>query len=517
MKFNFNAKQKDIKMKIRYNIFAVLALIVMFTSCSKDFLEVDSIGKMSEELFYETDEDATMAIMATYDILQWMNARDWNSAYLVKTFPSDESNVGGGDAGDQPPYQELGKYTYGATNAPITAVWQSCYFGIYRANKVINKVQPETALRKQIIAEAQFLRAYYYFEIVSMFGMGPLILQEPAPSEYGQPFVQKDAIYAQIKIDLEAAMPLLPKKSQYAAEDKFRASKGAAQALLGKAMLYNEKWAESAAAFELIIASNEYQLQEDFTTLFLKESEYGVESIFEASWVTTEGYDWGTFQWGGARPMENNITWQLTGPRGDYFVAGETGLIGGWGFNYPKTNAYQVFVDAGDEIRKASSILSLEDLRAQGGDWTNEDSWGWDGHIRVKYGTRMDETSGDNGAVPELNYGTNLRLLRYADVLLMAAEANYRAGNNGVAANYLNQVRARADLGVATGDIFEAIVKERQMELCFEGVRFLDLVRWGRAADVLGPLGFVAGKHEVFPIPQDETRNNTNAEQNTGY
>ncbi len=504
-------------MKIRYKILVVLALITSITACKKDFLDVDPIGKMSEELFYDTDEDATMAIMATYDILQWMNARDWNSAYLVKTFPSDESNVGGGDAGDQPPYQELGKYTFGASNPTITAVWQSNYFGIYRANKVINNVKPETPLRTQIIAEAKFMRAYYYFEIVSMFGNGPLMLAEPAPSEYNQEFVGAAAIYAQIEKDLAEAIPNLPKKSDYFPEDKFRASKGAAQTLLGKALLYQEKWTQSAAAFEDVIGSGEYELQSDYSTLFLKESEYGIESIFEAAWVTTEGYDWGTFQWGGNRAMENNITWQLTGPRGDYFVAGETGLIGGWGFNYPKANAYQVFVTAGDTTRKPASILSLEDLRAQGGDWTNEESWGWDGHIRVKYGTRMDETSGDGGAVPELNYGTNLRLLRYADVLLMAAEAYHMAGDDASAATYLNQVRSRANLDAYTGDIMEAIMAERQMELCFEGVRYLDLIRWGKAPEKLGPMGFIAGKHEVYPIPADEMRTNNKAVQNNNY
>lgn len=504
-------------MKNIYKIFFVVALIVSLSACKKDFLEVDPIGKMSTELFYQTDEDATMAIMATYDILQWMNARDWNSAYLVKTFPSDESNVGGGDSGDQPPYQELGNYTFGPSNAPITAVWQSCYFGIYRANLVINKVKPETDLRKQIIAEAKFLRAYYYFEVASMFGQGPLILQELAPSEYSQAFVDRTTIYNQVIVDLNDAIQTLPLKSQYAANDIFRASKGAAQSLLGKTYLYMENWSESAAAFEQVINSNEYQLQEDYSTLFLKESEYGVESIFEVGYASDNGYDWGTFQWGGARPMENNITWQLTGPRGDYFQPGESGLIGGWGFNYPKQALYDVFVAAGDEVRKPASILSLEDLRALGGDWTNEESWGWDGCIRVKYGTRADETSDEDGAVMELNYGTNLRLIRYADVLLMAAEANHKAGNDGKAATYLNQVRERAGLGAFTGDIMTAIKTERQLELCFEGVRLLDLIRWGDAPSVLGPLGFVQGKHEVFPIPQDEMRNNSNAVQNPGY
>jgi hypothetical protein len=504
-------------MKSTYKLLIALAITLVFSACSKDFLEVEPIGKMSVELFYQTDEDATKAIIATYDILQWMNARDWNSSYLVKTFPSDESNVGGGDAGDQPPYQELGGFTFGPSNAPITAVWQSNYFGIYRANLVLNNVKDDSDLKKQILAEAKFLRAYYYFEIVSMFGHGPLILDELAPSEYAQAFADAAAIYAQIEKDLNEAIAGLPLKSQYGADDKFRATKGTAQALLGKALLYQKKYTESAAAFTSVVESNEYALQADFSTLFLKESEFGVESIFEVSWVTTSGYDWGTFQWGGNRAMENNITWQLTGPRGDYFVAGTTGLIGGWGFNYPRQAAYDVFTAAGDNVRKGASILSLADLRAQGGDWTNESSWGWDGCIRVKYGTRMDETNGENGAVPELNYGTNLRLIRYADVLLMLAEALHMAGNDADAAMYLNQVRERAQLAPFTGDIMQAIKTERQLELVFEGVRFLDLVRWGDAPAVLGQFGFVAGKHEVFPIPQDEMRNNSNAQQNPNY
>lgn len=510
-------KIKDNKMKIQYKILVVLTLIISLSACKKDFLEVDPIGKLAVQDFYQTDEDATRAIMASYDILQWMNARDWNSAYLVKTFPSDESNVGGGSSGDQPPYQELGVYTYGPSNPTITAVWQSNYFGIYRSNMVINNVPGSSDLQKQIIGEAKFLRAYYYFEIASMFGQGPIILNELAPSEYSQPFASTDAIYAQVIKDLEEAIDVLPKKSEYAPRDVFRASKGAAQALLGKAYLYMENWSAAANTFEQVITTNEYELQTDYSTLFLKESEFGVESILEASWVTTMGYDWGTFQWGGNRAMENNITWQLTGPRGDFFQPGESGLIGGWGFNYPKQALYDVFASEGDMVRKPASIMSLEDLQAVGGDWTDETAWGWDNCIRVKYGTRADETNGDDGAVMELNYGTNLRLLRFADVLLMAAEANHMAGDDGKAADYLNQVRNRAGLGDYTGDIMTAIKKERQMELCFEGVRLLDLIRWGDAPTVLGPLGFVEGKHEVFPIPQDEMRNNANAVQNSGY
>lgn len=500
-----------------FKILTIVVLIVMTTACSKDFLDTDPMGKAAVSTFYKTDEDATMAVMATYDILQWMYARDWNSAYLMKTFPSDESLAGGGDAGDQPPYQELDVFTYSSGNDVIKAVYQSNFYGVYRANLAINNVIPETDYRKQVIAEAKFLRAYFYFELVSLFGSVPLTLVELAPSEYQQPPAPVADIWAQIEADLADAIAGLPVKSAYGADDVMRASKGAAQSLLGKAYLYQEKWAQAETAFDAVIASNEYQLSDDYSTLFLKEQELGVESVFEVMFVSTEGYDWGTFQWGGNRAMENNIHWQLCGPRGDYFNPGESGLIGGWGFNYPQMDLYQAYVDAGDAYRRNNTVWSMTELEAVGGGWSNPESWGWDGCIRIKYGPRMSETNGDNGAVPELNYGTNLRLIRYADILLMAAEAKFKAGNNAGALTEINKVRTRAQLEPLSAITFDDIMLERQLELAFEGVRFLDLIRWGKAAEVLGSRGFVSPKHELFPIPLDELRNNQYMVQNPGY
>lgn len=501
-----------------FKIFSALVIIFSLSACQKDFLETDPMGKAAVSTFYKTDEDATMAVMATYDILQWMYARDWNSAYLVKTFPSDESITGGGDSGDQPPYQELDIFTYSAGNVPIRSVYESNFYGVYRANLVINNVIPETAYREQVIAEAKFLRAYFYFELVSMFGSIPLTLVELAPSEYQQPPANVADIWAQIEADLQDAIAGLPAKSQYGADDIMRASKGAAQSLLGKAYLYQEKWAEAASMFDQVIASGEYQLSDDYNTLFLVDQELGVESIFEVMFVATEGYDWGTFQWGGNRAMETNIHWQLCGPRGDYFTSDTVlNLIGGWGFNYPEMELYEAFANAGDELRRNATVWSTTELEANGGGWSNPDAWGWDGCIRVKYGTRISETSSADGAVAELNYGTNLRLLRYADVLLMAAEAKLNAGDAAGALTEINKVRERAQLEALTSITMEDIMLERQLELAFEGVRFLDLIRWGKAAEVLGTQGYVEGKHNLFPIPQDELTNNQYMVQNPGY
>jgi hypothetical protein len=503
------------KNRFIHKILVVLVAILTITSCSKDFLETDPIGKLAVDQFYKTDADAMKGLIAAYDILQWTNARDWQSVYLAKTFPSDESSCGGSSAGDQPPLQELDKFNYSSGNTVIRGAYEGNYYGIFRCNMVINKVEATNDFRKEVIAEAKCLRAYYYSELVMMFGKVPLILTELAPSEYKQPQSEVSAIYTQIEKDLQDAIAGLPLKSAFAAEDKFRVTKGTAQALLGKVLLYEKKWKESSDAFEAVIGSNEYQLSGDYSTLFKNNQEFGSESIFEVSYSNDRGYDWGTFGWGGNRNMENNISWQLCGPRGDYFVAGTSGMIGGWGFNYPTESMYNSF-ETGD-IRRTATVWSIPDLRAKGGDWTGTEAYGFNGYFRVKYGTFASETGGPVG---ELNYGTNLRLLRYADVLLMASEAYFRQNLEDKAKTELNKVRTRAGLPAVTASgtaLFDAIVKERQTELAFEGVRFFDLVRWGLAPQVLGSQGFVTGKHELFPIPLDEITNNDLIVQNPGY
>ena len=151
--------------------------------------------------------------------------------------------------------------------------------------------------------------------------------------------------------------------------------------------------------------------------------------------------------------------------------------------------------------------MSVAELRANGGDWTTANAWDFEGYFQRKYGSFSGQTNASGGNTAELNYGTNWRLIRYADVLLMAAEAQYRASNEAKALGYLNHVRSRSGLpnvSASGNGLFQAIVTERQLELAFEGFRFVDLVRWGLAAQELGALGFKTGKHEVLPIPNQD-------------
>jgi hypothetical protein len=511
--------------KLIYKLSVIAGIVLMLTACDKDFLDKPIYGVLAADDYFKTEQDLQEGVFACYDVLQWAYAADWNSMYVVKSFPSDESHAGGGSDGDQPPYQQLDDYSYTSENKPIELSFQAMYFGIMRANAIINIAVGDTKAKTQMIAEAKALRAYFYFELVSMWGGVPLRLALPKQSEFAIAKSTPEEIYIQIHKDLEEAIPNLPKKSEYTPAMRFRMSQGTAWALNGKAYLYQKKYTESAKAFDEVIKTNEYALAADYSKLFLKESEYGTESLFEIGYVTTAGYDWGSFQWGGNRSMENNVNWQLMGPRGDYFKGGTSGLQGGWGFNYPTAKIAQAFDAEGDMIRKNASILSVADLRSKfGGDWTEDWTkpdpvWGMEGYFRLKYGTITAETN--TAAVAELNYGTNVRLIRYADVLLMAAEANLLASNPSVAQGYFDQVRNRVSLPAKVVTM-DAIKTERRLELAFEGSRFLDLIRWGDATSVLKNQGFAKNgnfteKHKLYPIPAAEVNNNDKLTQNSGW
>ena len=487
--------------------------LVFATGCSDDFLDTAIPGKLASEEFYKTESDALQATTAVYDMMQSEYVWGFASIYMLKTMPSDESNAAGASPGDQPGYQTLDKYNFDSENDIILKVWRTIYYTINRANQVINRVQPDTDLKKRLVAEAKALRAYNYLDLVSLWGGVPLILADLTPAEFTtQSRASVSDVYTQIEKDLLEAIPDLPLKDEYSAGDKFRVSKGTAQAILGKAYLYQEKWSQAVEQFNNVITSGQYALEENYGFIFSKGGEFGQESLLEVSY---------TDQTGSGRARESNQYIQLMGIKATHYTMapGDSLAGGGWAFNSPTMKLYNAFVDAGDVERRKHTLMSVEELRAMGGDWNNPDYYDFEGIIRRKYGNYLTESSLANGGSISSNYMTNWRFIRYADVLLMAAEAYYRMGDEASARTELNKVRSRAKLAdiTSTGnDLFEAIVTERQLELALEGVRFQDLVRWGRAEQELGPLGFIGGKHELLPIPNDDVRSG-GIEQNPNY
>ncbi len=506
-------------MKTFYKIsFSLLAISLIVFGCGKDFLEAPVNGQLAKEDFYKTDDDVNSAVVAIYDILTWNNNFwGWVSPVLIKTLPSDEGTAGGASDTDQPDYDSLDDYDYDSANPKIEGFWNLAYWGIYRANLVIDNVEPDTDFKKQAIAEAHALRAYNYMDLVAFFGGVPILLTELTPSEYNQSKATVEAVYAQIETDLSMAIDGLPLKSEYSAGDKFRVSKGTAQALLGKAYLYQKKYTDAARSFDDVINSGEYFLASDFASIFRAEGEFGPGSLFEAVFTNEVGYNWGTNPWDtgqSERIWEANMHIQLMGPRENEFGNdSNTGMIEGWGFNLPGAKLYEAYNAAGDMVRRDATVISEADWNASGGAATGA-AYDYNGYLRLKYGTFPDE-SGDP-SVPQ-NYGTNWRLLRYADVLLMAAEANALSGNEAMAIDYLNQVRERVNLAPVSPSgnaLIEAIVNERFLELAFEGFRLIDLIRWDMAADNIE--GFQE-KHKLFPIPQNEILRSPDLQQNPGW
>ena len=502
----------------------MLVLVIALVSCNEDkFLDIDPTGRLTSDSFLKTDDEVKAAIVGVYNAMQnnFSNG-SWASVFFVKNLPADDC-LAGSSEGDQPNYQNIDDFTIQTDNENLKLIWSNFYKTISSVNTIIEKVDPDTGNKKIIVAEAKAIRAYNYLELVILFGGVPLMTVNPTDEAgYSLPRSTAAEVYAQIEKDFSEAIPDLPLKSEYNDADKYRFSKGTAQAYLGKAYLYQQKYPDAVTQFATVISSMEYDLEPNFAAIWSVSTEFGEESLFEISYTAREAYDWGNFPWDGGN--ESNIEVELQGPRSDLFDLTnstlKSTLLNGWGFNMPSAKIGHAFEAAGDQVRMAATLMSASDFEATGGVIRDPNAHDYEGYMRLKYATMTAET-GSSG-IQELNYSTNWRLLRYADVLLMAAEAYHFTDNDPQALIEMNKVRERALLPdiEASDDIFNAIVKERQLELAFEGSRYWDLVRWGLAVQELGSLGYKSGKNELFPIPQDEIIANKSmdvSDQNPGY
>lgn len=502
---------------MKTKIISLITILLYLSSCS-DWLDTEQRGVTPQDDFYQTDEDALAAVYAIYNCLQYEG-----EPFLFKNFMTDESNTGGGARGDNFGYEELNEFRHGPSNYQMTNNFEAHYKGVYLCNLPITKLEDDTEVKKLVIAEAKALRAYYYMELVTLWGRVPLVLRELQPDEYAQPNTEVADIWAQVEHDLKEAIPNLPLKSQQSLADKVRVSKGAAQSWLGKAYLFQKKYAEATEQFEEVIKSGEYSLYSDFSVLLREEQELGVESIFEISNVADP-----------SATDEGEGDFYSCGPRDGFYSAGTLGIEAGWGFMTACKSLYDAFEVEGDEVRRKATMLNEEELAEFGASIRSSAGnlqYGGEGYLRLKYGAWVVE-KGDNTN----NYGTNLRLMRYANVLLMAAEAYNRSGNDTRALDYINQVRARVELSPLTsaGDqLFEDIKKERRLELAYEHVRYQDLIRWGDAATVLADRGKRVSRGDgtyienpdagfkernwLLPFPETEMNVNPNLEQNPGW
>ncbi len=469
----------------------IISLFILPIGCSKDFLENPPLTTITDVTFPINERDALLVTNAAYN-----NLRNWwyLGGYPLADIMSDDQTKGSED-GSNPDLQQFENFTFNASHAYILAWYQTLYQSIRQANIVIEKVPPivmDEQLKSRYIAEAKFLRAYSYFTLVRLFDGVPIITT--TNPERTVPRSSAQEVYSLILSDLEAASSVLPEKSEYLPQDLGRATKGAAKGLLVRVYLTLGDYSNTLKYAEEIIASGQYQLMSDFSKIFTLAGEHGSESLFEIASVPGGRGDGGN-QYNNTQGVRGTPNW-------------------GWGFGRPSWDWITSFEE--NDPRLEASVIFLGEIV---------------GGVLIEGNSLTTDTTRENGKIVEIEcynqkvhpggpvenrdiWGNNRRIIRYADILLMAAEAYNELGDPTQAGKYLNQVRNRARNGnpdilpdVITTDKIElrnAIWDERRHELAFEQIRYFDLKRQGRMAEVLGPLGFTAGKNELLPIPQQE-------------
>jgi tetratricopeptide (TPR) repeat protein len=486
----------------------ILFIIALFSvvSCKKEFLDRSPLGQLTSDTFFTNEEQAVQSVNAIYQQL-----RVWEThafGFLgVTDIMSDDADKGS-TANDGLYQLDLDNFIHTPDNASVLAVWTGYYQGIARCNIAIERIPAITmneTLKARLIGEAKFLRAYYYFSLVRWFGDIPLITKTLSTSEFSQSRVEAAKIYDQIIKDLTEAVAVLPEKSQYGSVDLGRVTKGAAKGYLAKVYLTLGNFAKAEQHATEVINSKEYSLFPSYGDQFLIENENCSESVFEIQATLVSAETLGSVQWN-----------QIQGVRGTPNL--------GWGFNRPSDDLVANY-EPGDPRREATILYVGEVLP--------------DGSALVEDNPEMfNERYNQKAWTPthlgfQENSPGNIRIFRYADILLIAAEAMNENGKSAEAITIVNQIRKRArgtlpanlvlpDLTSKGKDADRlAIWKERRIELAMEQHRWFDLVRQKRAAEVMkaaGKTNFVKGKHELLPIPQrDIDISNGVLKQNNGY
>jgi hypothetical protein len=479
----------------------LLSVFSLLSTCSKDFLDVKV---QSKETITSDPNLAQLLVVGVYNYLlqgdPFGNGDFHGFAYLsATTVMSDDADKGSYDADQATTTGEMDEFTITPSNTFCNTLWAGHYNLIGAANQTLKAFKSATidaATLAELKGEVRFLRGYAYFNLVRWYGGVPLVLQVPLDvhDALTNPVFQvratQAAVYDSIVADLQYAIDNLPAKPQAGIG---HASKGAAQAMLAKVNMYLGKWDQVMTLTNAVINSGSYSLVPDYASQFRQAGENGSESIFEIETGTFNNSNFG---------IANGTDSQ--GPR----VGGVGGWNDlGWGFNDPSVSLVNAY-EPGD-LRKAATIIFIDNSGTYHGTIL------WDGfripssdsvqNLRYNYKAYTSATKETYANPTDKDRPKNVIVLRYADVLLMNAEAAVQTG--GDALTPLNLVRARAGLAPKGSVTLDDVKQERHIELAMEGDRFWDLVRWGDAATVMqaaGKTNYMAGRNELLPIPASQ-------------
>ena len=504
-------------MKMKKTLFLCAALAL--TACSTDFLEVEPTTTVPEETSYASEADMTKALMAAYAPLQVL---DFSSSstyrprgeyhpiqFIADILADDYNAVGGSGPGDCPYLQLMADYRL-TPEQSLIELWRDLYIGVYRSNIVVNRAAGvpgiSEAAAKRLINEARFLRAYYYSLLWKFWGNVPYYDVNPdgAEVDYIVPQMSADDLYAKIMEDLDAATEPDALPEAVAIAEVGRVNRFAAYMLRAEVVMLQQdqsRYASVLSQLQELIGAGIYALTPKFADIWQDAGEWNCESIFEINYADNpSNRDWGDiFAPGGTIYPTFVCPDSYKGTR----FARE-----GYGFG-PVSPALKAAYELGDTRRDASVMDFNTDAMP---DEKYNRRQGDTGMFNKKYMGRADGYSNYIGSTcPELNFRTNLRIYRYSEALLRAAELLVRTGGNQALADaYLSEVRARA-FGVKADELgakartatLDNLLEEYRLEFALEGHRFFDLVRFGKASSVLGAKGYTADKR-YLPIPQSE-------------
>lgn len=492
---SFNQYKRSPSARLRgFTLYLALGGVV-FSGCSKSFTHSNDTltGQPAGTTFWKTADQAASAVNIIYG-----NLRTWNNtafaAICVENMGSDDA-IKGSVASDATFINEYDQFTIDPSEGQLDGFWQGQYQNINFCNQVLDNVDTmstvDPTLKARYLGEAKFLRAYSYFRLERAFGNIPLILHVPLTAAEQNPGQSSPTqVWAAIEQDLTDAASVLP--ASYGPSDVGRATKGAALALHAKVAMYQKKWSDVLNYTNAVISSGVYSLFPNYYQMFREANENCSESIFEIQ----------------CDYVPNNAdinSSQYSQVQGDRDVSPSVG----WGFNVPTQNLVSEF-ETGDP--RLTGTVMIQGTTTPSGDAVPMAAAG----APTMYNMKSYVPFAEAAAQPNQGCSQNVRVIRYADVLLMNAEANNELGNSADALKSLEMVRARARSNstdpsttlpaVTTTDqtqLRAAIYHERRVELAMENDRYFDVIRQGRGTTVFGPLGWTT-KNTYWPIPQNE-------------
>ncbi|MFC5409821.1 RagB/SusD family nutrient uptake outer membrane protein [Larkinella bovis] len=473
-------------------ILSLLSLIGLLASC--DVLDQVPESNFSPTNFYRNADDAKAAVSAVYDPLNTANLYG-QIMWILQDQATDDAEWGNGRSTANQPKNDLDKYTFTPATLTFQSIWSTVYAAINRANAVIARVPGipmDDDLKARYVAEAKFMRGFYYFTLVRLFGRVPLMTSETTSlNDLSVSRASVDEVYQLIIRDFTEAESILP--TTYTGADRGRATKGAAKAFLAKVYLTRQDWSNAATKAKEVIDLGVYDLWANFADAFLIANKNGKEAVFEVQ-ALSGGFGEGSWMQGYMRATFDRVN-----------------NIAGFGDDPPTENLYRSY--RSDDKRRDVTLR----LYSATTNPAAPASVLFPCYVN-KY---LDPTATGNG-----DGGNNYPIIRYPDVLLMYAEAlNEQGANNPVAYSTFNRIRNRAGLPNLTPNLSQAqfrdsLLLERRLELAFEGHRWYDLARTKRLISAMkaqNPTIPVAEHHYLFPIPQTERDVNPKLEQNPGY